>query len=302
VSTLSPDTSAAAAGHADPVVSLTAVGKTFRLPDREFRALDDITLTVREGEFLSLIGPSGCGKSTLLRLVAGLIEPSDGTISISGAPPAQARSRRELGFVFQEPTLLPWRTALENVTLLLEVARRGSSQQRRAQALELLELVGLGDFASAHPAKLSGGMQRRVGIARALALDPSILLLDEPFGALDEITRQRMNMELLRIWTQRRTTALMVTHNVGEAVFLSDRVMVMGTAPGRVVAELAIDLPRPRRLDLLTEPRFFEFSARLTGLLFGADLPEASGGPEAPVGPEAPGGPECAGAQEEAGR
>ena len=269
---------AAATERADqPAVSLTGVGKTFRLPDREFVALQDVALELQDGEFLSLIGPSGCGKSTLLRLVAGLIEPSVGSIAISGESPARARARRELGFVFQEPTLLPWRTALENVTLLLEVARRGTAAERRKHGLDLLELVGLRDFADAHPAKLSGGMQRRVGIARALALDPSILLLDEPFGALDEITRQRMNMELLRIWTQRRTTALMVTHNVGEAVFLSDRVLVMGTNPGRIVAEVSIDLPRPRQLHLLQEPRFFAFSAQLTSLLFGDEGPEEAG-------------------------
>ena len=280
MSTLSQDTPVAAAGHAGPAVSLAGVSKIFRLPDREFCALDNVTLAVGEGEFMSLIGPSGCGKSTLLRLVAGLIEPSAGSISISGAPPAQARSRRELGFVFQEPTLLPWRTALENVTLLLEVARRGSAGQRRQHGLELLELVGLSDFADAHPAKLSGGMQRRVGIARALALGPSILLLDEPFGALDEITRQKMNMELLRIWTQRRTTALTVTHNVGEAVFLSDRVLVMGTKPGRIIAEVAIDLPRPRHLELLTDPRYFAFCAQLTGLLFGDEAQEGDEVPD----------------------
>ena len=162
-----------------PAVSLRGVSKRFRLPGRELLALDDISLEVSGGEFVSVIGPSGCGKSTLLRLVAGLIEPSAGTITIAGEPPGQARARRELGFVFQEPTLLPWRTALENVTLLLEVARRGSTTERRERGLELLELVGLGDFADARPAKLSGGMQRRVGIARALALDPRILLLDD---------------------------------------------------------------------------------------------------------------------------
>ena len=275
---VSQGSSAAATERAEqPAVSLTGVGKTFRLPDREFIALQDVALELQDGEFLSLIGPSGCGKSTLLRLVAGLIEPSVGSIAISGESPARARARRELGFVFQEPTLLPWRTALENVTLLLEVARRGTAAERRRHGLELLELVGLSDFADAHPAKLSGGMQRRVGIARALALDPSILLLDEPFGALDEITRQRMNMELLRIWTQRRTTALMVTHNVGEAVFLSDRVLVMGTNPGRIVAEVSIDLPRPRQLHLLQDPRFFAFSAQLTSLLFGDEGPEEAG-------------------------
>jgi NitT/TauT family transport system ATP-binding protein len=250
-------------------VSISGLCKRFKLTDREFVALQDISMEVREGEFLSLIGPSGCGKSTLLRLVAGLIEPSSGSLSIGEETPAQARARCELGFVFQEPTLLPWRTALENVTLLTEVARRGSADERRRRGQELLDLVGLADFADAVPAKLSGGMQRRVGIAMALALDPRILLLDEPFGGLDEITRQRMNMELLRIWAQQRTTTVLVTHNVGEAVFLSDRVLVMGTRPGRLIAEVVIDLPRPRRLELLQDERFFAFSSTLMRLLLG---------------------------------
>jgi NitT/TauT family transport system ATP-binding protein len=257
------------AGRRPPAVTLAGVSKQFRLPGRDLVALRDVSLVVGEGEFVSVIGPSGCGKSTLLRLIAGLIGPSAGTITIAGEPPAQARARRELGFVFQEPTLLPWRTALENVTLLLEVARRGSAAQRRQRGLELLGLVGLAEFADARPAKLSGGMQRRVGIARALALDPKILLMDEPFGALDEITRQRMNMELLNVWAQRATTALLVTHNVGEAVFLSDRVLVMAADPGRMIAEVPIDLPRPRRLDLLENKDFFALSARLTRMLHG---------------------------------
>lgn len=256
-------------GARQATVSVSGVFKRFALPDRELVALQDVSLEVSEGEFLSLIGPSGCGKSTLLRLVAGLAEPSSGSITVGDELPAQARARCELGFVFQEPTLLPWRTALENVTLLLEVARRGSASERRRRGLELLELVGLRDFADAHPAELSGGMQRRVGIARALALDPRILLLDEPFGALDEITRQRMNMELLRIWTQQRTTTLLVTHNVGEAVFLSDRVLVMDTRPGRILAEVTIDLPRPRDLSLLESQQFFALSAKLTHMLLG---------------------------------
>jgi NitT/TauT family transport system ATP-binding protein len=254
-----------------PAVTLAGVSKRFRLPGRDLLALHEISLEVGEGEFVSVIGPSGCGKSTLLRLIAGLTEPSAGAITIAEEPPQQARARRELGFVFQEPTLLPWRTALENVTLLLEVARRGSAAQRRQRAMELLSLVGLAEFADAKPAKLSGGMQRRVGIARALALDPKILLLDEPFGALDEITRQRMNMELLNVWAQRATTALLVTHNVGEAVFLSDRVLVMATNPGRMVAEVAVGLPRPRRLDLLEDTAFFALSARLTRLLHSSE-------------------------------
>jgi len=272
--------SPASFGSGSPAVKIEAVSKSFPLPDRTFVALENVTLDIAEGEFLSVIGPSGCGKSTLLRLVAGLIEPSSGSLSIGGETPVQARRRGELGFVFQEPTLLPWRTALENVTLLTEVAKRGTKAERRERGRELLELVGLGDFIDAHPGKLSGGMQRRVGIARALALDPRILLLDEPFGALDEITRQRMNMELLRIWTQQRTTTMLVTHNVGEAVFLSDRVLVMGTRPGRLIAEVKIDLPRPRRLELLQDEQFFALSAHLTGLLFSDPPPEESGSDE----------------------
>jgi NitT/TauT family transport system ATP-binding protein len=250
-------------------VSVEEVSQRFALRDRELVALEDINVTVREGEFVSVIGPSGCGKSTLLRLIAGLIPPSSGTILIGDETPVEARARSEIGFVFQEPTLLPWRTALDNVTLLTKVARRGTAAERRRRGLELLELVGLAEFADAHPAKLSGGMQRRVGIARALALDPRILLLDEPFGALDELTRQQMNLELLRIWAEQRTTAVLVTHNVGEAVFLSDRVLVMGTRPGRVIEEVTIDLPRPRRLELLQDGAFFALSARLTGILLG---------------------------------
>jgi NitT/TauT family transport system ATP-binding protein len=269
VTSAEPPPPAPRAGRRPPAVTLAGVSKQFRLPGRDLVALRDVSLVVGEGEFVSVIGPSGCGKSTLLRLIAGLIGPSAGTITIAGEPPAQARARRELGFVFQEPTLLPWRTALENVTLLLEVARRGSAAQRRQRGLELLGLVGLAEFADARPAKLSGGMQRRVGIARALALDPKILLMDEPFGALDEITRQRMNMELLNVWAQRATTALLVTHNVGEAVFLSDRVLVMAADPGRMIAEVPIDLPRPRRLDLLENKDFFALSARLTRMLHG---------------------------------
>ncbi|ADB51179.1 ABC transporter ATP-binding protein [Conexibacter woesei] len=252
---------------AAPAIELADVTQNFALDGLDFTALERISLSIARGEFVSLVGPSGCGKSTLLRIIAGLLAPSGGTVSIGGQDPATARAAREFGFVFQDPVLLPWRTALENVELPALVAKQGSKADRRAHARELLELVGLGDFAAAPPAALSGGMQRRVGIARALALDPSILLLDEPFGALDEITRQKMNSELLRIWSERRTTALLVTHNVGEAVYLSDRVFVMAARPGRIVAEVAIDLPRPRTLDLLEQERFFAHTKELTRLL-----------------------------------
>ena len=255
-------------GPTSAAVKVSGVGRTFRLGRRELVALQGISFGVRDGEFVSIIGPSGCGKSTLLRLIAGLIAPSSGSISIGESTVREARAARKFGFVFQEPTLLPWRSALQNVTLLLELARRGSAAERRARGIELLELVGLGQFVDTPPAKLSGGMQRRVGIARALAVDPQIVLLDEPFGALDEITRQQMNVFLQSVWTAQRTTALLVTHNVGEAVFLSDRVIVMSNGPGRIVGELQIDLPRPRDLTLLQDQRYFALAGQLTQMLF----------------------------------
>ncbi|WP_320671371.1 ABC transporter ATP-binding protein [Patulibacter defluvii] len=248
-------------------IDVRDVDRRFDIDGDTFVALQQIALSIRAGEFVSLVGPSGCGKSTLLRIIAGLLPPSGGEVRIAGREATAARDDREFGFVFQDPVLLPWRTALENVELPMVVARHGNAAQRRERARELLRLVGLADFERAAPSKLSGGMQRRVGIARALALDPSILLLDEPFGALDEITRQRMNAELLRIWSERRTTALLVTHNVGEAVYLSDRVFVMAARPGRIVAERKIDLPRPRTLEMLEDERFFQHTRELTRLL-----------------------------------
>jgi NitT/TauT family transport system ATP-binding protein len=239
------------------------VTKTFELEGRPLTALEDVSFTVRDGEFVSIIGPSGCGKSTLLRLIADVLPESAGTILVHGAPPGAARRARRFGFVFQDPVLLPWRSALENVELPLQVARVGTAERRR-RARELLELVGLAGFESAPPSALSGGMARRVAIARALALEPEILLLDEPFGALDEITRQRLNTELLRVWSETKTTAILVTHNVSEAVYLSDRVLVMGTRPGRIVADLRIELPRPRAVDLLQTEEFFHYTSRLS--------------------------------------
>ena len=237
--------------------------KTFDLEGRPLTALDDVSFTVRDGEFLSIIGPSGCGKSTLLRLIADVLPASAGTILVHGAPPGAARRARRFGFVFQDPVLLPWRSALENVELPLQVARVGTAERHR-RARELLELVGLAGFESARPSALSGGMARRVAIARALALEPEILLLDEPFGALDEITRQRLNTELLRVWSETKTTAVLVTHNVSEAVYLSDRVLVMGTRPGRIVADLQIELRRPRAVEMLQAEEFFRYTSRLS--------------------------------------
>ena len=217
---------------------------TFSTSSGPLRALDGVSLNIRPGEFVSLLGPSGCGKSTLLRLVADILPPTDGKISVAGEVPAIARRRRAFGFVFQDPTLLAWRSAEQNVLLPLEIASDTRNPRERAQ--RLLELVGLARFGGSYPWQLSGGMRQRVAIARALITEPTILLMDEPFGALDEITREYMNLELLRIWNATRTTILFVTHSSPEAVFLSDRVVVMGTSPGRVKLDLRIELPRPR--------------------------------------------------------
>lgn len=231
--------------------------------------LEDISFVVPREQFCAIVGPSGCGKSTLLRILGDLLPVDAGRVTVHGSPVSALRAQRQFGFVFQDAVLMLWRTVLKNIELPMEVAGV-PRHERRARAMKLLELVELADFADVLPAKLSGGMARRVAIARALALEPEVLLLDEPFGALDEITRQRMNVELLRIWSETKTTAILVTHNISEAVYLSDCVMVMGTRPGRIIDQLAVDLPRPRTLDVLQTREFFEYTRRLTGLLYGS--------------------------------
>jgi NitT/TauT family transport system ATP-binding protein len=259
-------TSAPLASAVGVGIAVSSLSKSFALAGSDFLALEDINLEVADGEFVSFIGPSGCGKSTLLRIIAGLIDPTTGSVVVGGQTSAVARRERQFGFVFQDAVLLPWRTALENVELPMVVAGVPRAERRR-KALELLELVGLADFTHAMPGKLSGGMARRVAIARSLVLDPRFMMLDEPFGALDEITRQRMNVELQRIWMAEQCTAILVTHTVSEAVFLSDRVLVMGSRPGRIIAERRIDLPRPRTLETLSQPEFFEHTRALTQVL-----------------------------------
>ena len=241
-----------------PVVRIAGVDKTFGRGDRVVtKALEGIDLDIARGEFVSLIGPSGCGKSTLLRIVGDLTSPSTGTVQVNGKSAEGARRDRDYGMVFQAPVLFDWRTVEDNVKLPLEILGYDAAR-RTARAREMLELVELGDFLKHHPFQLSGGMQQRVAIARALAFEPAILLMDEPFGALDEMTRERMNGEVLRIWEQTGTTILFVTHSIPEAVFLSTRVVVMSARPGRITKIVNVDLPRPRTDDTREDRRYFE--------------------------------------------
>ncbi len=221
------------------------------------QALDGVSLEVPERQFVSLIGPSGCGKSTLLRVISDIVEPSEGAARIDGRAPRAARLAREIGFVFQDPALLEWRRVLENVALPLELAGV-ATREREERSRELLVLVGLTGFEAAWPRQLSGGMRQRAAIARALATRPRVLLMDEPFGALDQITRDRLNMELVRITEATQATVLFVTHSIREAVLLSDRVVVMSPRPGRIVSVIDVDLPRPRSLATRDDPRYIE--------------------------------------------
>ena len=254
------------------VVRLDGVAKTFGTRDGKGRttALEAIDLEIRRGEFVSLIGPSGCGKSTLLRLIGDLTAPSTGTVTVNGKSSHQARLGREYGIVFQAPVLFDWRTVEDNVKLPLELTgmERGARQSR---ARELLELVELGDFLRHYPYQLSGGMQQRVAIARALALEPALLLMDEPFGALDEMTRERMNSEVLRIWSMTGTTIVFVTHSIPEAVFLSTRVAVMSARPGRITRLVDVDLPQPRNELSREEGRYFELVTEVREALRGRE-------------------------------
>ena len=229
-------------------------------------ALEKVSVELPKGSFTSLLGPSGCGKSTLLRVVADLLPPTTGTVSVLGASPREARTSRQLGFVFQDAALLPWRTAIENVRLPLRIGG-GSTMESTASPEELLELVGLAGRENAYPHQLSGGMRQRVSIARALVCKPRVLLMDEPFGALDEITRDRLNEELLRIWEATGTTILFVTHSIPEAAFLSQQVLVLSAHPGRVREVVPIDLPQPRRLAVRDTHEFTAVTARLRRLL-----------------------------------
>ncbi len=248
------------AAASNDVVRLSKVSMVFGADGasgRRVEALRDIDLSVRRGEFVSLIGPSGCGKSTLLRIVGDLVTPSSGVVAVNDKTARRARLDRDYGMVFQAPVLFDWRTVQKNVELPLEVIGLPAAQ-RAATATAMLELVELAEFAGQRPWQLSGGMQQRAAIARALALDPAILLMDEPFGALDEMTRERMNLELHRIWARTGTTVVFVTHSIPEAVFLSTRVVVMSARPGRINTIVPIDLPRERLVETREMERYFQ--------------------------------------------
>jgi NitT/TauT family transport system ATP-binding protein len=250
-----------------PAVDCRGVSVRFLSERRTVTALEDVSFSVEPGGFTSLLGPSGCGKSTLLRVVADLIAPSEGQMTVLGLSPEEARKARALGFVFQDAALLPWRTALQNVELPLEVGGKRDMPKGAATPRELLALVGLAGWENSYPHELSGGMRQRVAIARALLGGPRLLLMDEPFGALDEITRDRLNEELRRIWTETGATILFVTHSVYEAVFLADQVLVLSANPGRVAALEAIALPRDRDLSVRDTPAFVAIAARLRAQL-----------------------------------
>ncbi len=244
----------------DIILAAEQISHVYASPSGDVAALDAVTLGVARESFVCLVGPSGCGKSTLLRILAGLLEPSEGRALLDGQP--ITRAQRRIGVVFQKANLLPWRTVYDNLVLPLELS--GLPPDTRAErAAGMLELTGLSAFADAFPAELSGGMAQRVAIGRALIYHPEVLLLDEPFGALDALTREQMSGELLRIWARYRKTVLMVTHSIPEAVLLADRVLVMSPRPGHIIHDQTIPLPRPRTLDLMHEPDFVALTEHL---------------------------------------
>lgn len=257
----------ASTAAAAPIIEIARLDKTFvTVRQDRIRALDDISLDVQEREFVTVVGPSGCGKTTLLKILAGLVTPSAGTVRVAGT--AVAAPRRDIGIVFQNPVLLPWRTVMENVLLPAEVQSipRATAQ---ARARDLLNMVGLAEFADKYPMELSGGMQQRAAICRALVSDPKLLLMDEPFGALDAMTREQMNLELQRIWGESLKTVLLITHSIPEAVFLGDRVVVMTPRPGRIARTIDVPIPRPRSIDAMGDPLFARLTGDIRRLLYG---------------------------------
>ncbi len=249
-------------GTTTEAIAVRGLSKHYATRDGRLSALERISFEVAEGDLIAVVGPSGCGKSTLLKILAGLLPPSIGEASLRGTP--IAGPRRDIGVVFQSPVLFPWRTVLDNVLLPVDVQGLGRARYAPA-ALELLDLVGLAGFERRYPWELSGGMQQRVALTRALIHDPAMLLMDEPFGALDAMTREHMNLELQRIWLERKKTVLFITHSIPEAVFLADRVLVMSPRPGRILEDLPVDFGRPRSLDLTSTPAFGEAVRHLRG-------------------------------------
>jgi NitT/TauT family transport system ATP-binding protein len=249
-----------------PAIQVEGVTMRYGTGRQQVLALSDVSLDIPQGEFLSLLGPSGCGKSTLLRLVADLLQPTSGQVQVKGKSASRSRRDRDYGMVFQSPVLYDWRTVGKNVQLPLEITKL-PKREREERTKRLLKLVGLQDFEHKYPWQLSGGMQQRVSIARALSFQPGILLMDEPFGALDEMTRDRLNLELLNIWSETGTTIVFVTHSIPEAVFLSDRIVVMTPRPGQIHSIVDVDLPRPRSAETREDPKFFNVISSVRGQL-----------------------------------
>ena len=250
-----------------PLISVQEVSRVFHGGAKFVNALDRVSFEISDGSFVSLVGPSGCGKSTLLKIIAGLLPASSGSVSVSAKP--VDGPLENVGMVFQSPVLLKWRSVLGNILLPVEFAKLGVGDHME-RAWSLLQLVGLKGFEEMYPHQLSGGMQQRVSLCRALVTDPQLLLMDEPFGALDAMTRDELDLELLKLWQEKKKTVLFVTHSIQEAVFLSDRVFVMSPRPGRLLENLAIDLPRPRTMEMMSSARFGEHTLKIRALLASA--------------------------------
>lgn len=246
----------------DPVIDIQKLNLIFETPDAPVHALSDVDLTINSGDFVSFIGPSGCGKTTLMRVIADLETPTDGHITVNGMSPKEAREQRAYGYVFQAPALYPWRSVQKNIMLPLEIMGI-SKEQQLERAKKNLSLVNLEGFEKKFPWQLSGGMQQRVSIARALSVEPDLLLMDEPFGALDEITRDHLNEQLLRLWDQTGKTVIFVTHSIPESVFLSSKIVVMSPRPGKIIDVIDCNLPRDRTLDIRETPEFLEIAHRV---------------------------------------
>jgi NitT/TauT family transport system ATP-binding protein len=275
---LPTDASVAGGATRKSIIEVLHLDKTFiTVRNERIHALTDISLSVADREFVTIVGPSGCGKSTIMKIIAGLIPATRGKVLLAGTP--VDRPRRDIGIVFQNPVLLPWRTVLDNAMLPAEV--QGLPREAaRARALELLQMVGLGGFENKYPMELSGGMQQRAAISRALVHDPNILLMDEPFGALDAMTREQMNLDLQRIWMEAGKTVILITHSIPEAVFLGDRVIVMSARPGKVARVVEVEIPRPRSIDVMGSPEFGRMTGEIRRLLYA----RSDSDPHLPVG------------------